>query len=129
MSLSLLMSCCTWSRLHALISDSFILLLYSFHVVSLFDLNWSLDVGFVFMKLLKPLQHFKHILIGVFEDDLCFWLISVVLVFVVSPVVEPVSIMIVIIPVLVALISLVIPLVQLVFPVSVVVSAVSLSVA
>ena len=55
MSLSLLMSCCTWSRLHELISDSFISLLYSLRVVSLFVLNCSLVVGFVFMKSMKLL--------------------------------------------------------------------------
>ena len=75
------------------------------------------------------MQHFQHILISVFEDDLCFRLVSVVLVFVGSPsVVQPVSILIVIIPVLVALISLIVSLVRLVSPVSVVVPVVSLSV-
>ena len=133
MSLSSLMSCCTWSRLHALISDSFISLLYSLRVVSLFVLNCSLVAGFACFYAVDEVsyrfQHFRHVLIWVFEDDLCFGLISVVLVFVRSPsVVVPVPVLIVIIPVQIALVFLVVPIVWLVSPISVVISVVSLSV-
>ena len=59
MSLSLLMSCCTWSRLHALILDLFISLFYSLYVVSLFVLKCSIVAGFAFMQSMKFLTIFS----------------------------------------------------------------------
>ena len=73
------------------------------------------------------MHHFHDILVDVFKEDLCFWLVSVVLVFVRFPsVVEPVSILIIIIPVLVVVASLFISWVVLVSSVYIVISVVSL---
>ena len=68
-------------------------------------------------------------MVGIFEDYLCSWLVSVVLVFVLSSsVVKPVSILVVVIPVLEVVISLIIPIILLVPSVSVVIAVEVLSV-
>ena len=83
------------------------------------------------------LHHFHHVLVREFEDDLGLVLVSVVLIFVWSPVVEPVSvlvvfipisILIIVIPVCVVLVSLFVSWLLLIISVPAVVSAVILPV-
>ena len=81
------------------------------------------------MNFFYCLHQLQWFLFGVFKDYLCPWLVSVMLVFVQSPlVVKPISIFIIVIPVLKAIISLVKPVIVLVPSVSVVVSVEVLSV-